>query len=109
MTTTPKILANGQLPNAKGTLYTVPGATTAHVKFISAVKVGGAAETVRFYVKPSGGTSRQISQTVLSSVGDSQRVVDGGESIQLGAADIVEGDTTTASAVDYVITGVEFS
>jgi hypothetical protein len=100
------ILANGQLPNAKGTLYTVPALTTAYVKFVNAHNTGGGSETVLFYVKKSAGTSRVLARAVLAT-NEQSRAVDKEETITLGAGDQIEGQTTTAATVDYLITGVE--
>lgn len=102
-----QILAEGQLPNAKATLYTVPVATTAYIKFINAFNTAGT-ETVIFYVKKSGSSSRILGQAVLT-VDQQTRMIDKDETITLGAGDEIEGETTTAATVDYLITGVEES
>ena len=102
------ILANGQLPNAKGTLYTVPALTTAYVKFVNGYNTGAGSETVVFYVKKAAGTSRVLGRAVLAA-DEQTRVVDKEETITLGAGDQIEGETTTAATVDYLITGVEES
>ncbi len=105
MAITPKVLAEGQLPASKTTLYTVPGATSAYVRFISANNVGGAEEVVQFYVKP-GGTSRRLGRYALLA-NEVARVLEQGEVITLEAGDIIEGETTNATSVDYLITGAE--
>ena len=102
---TGKILAQGQLPNAKGTLYTCPVGTSAYVKFINAYNTVGT-ETVVFYVKQSGGSSRVLGRAILN-VNEHIRIIDKDETINLAAGDIIEGQTTTAATVDYTITGVE--
>lgn len=100
-----KVLAEGQLASSKGTLYTVPASTTAYIRWLSCHNTGGSAETVVLYVKP-GATSRIIAHASVAA-SETLYVVNGGESIQLEAGDLIEGMTTTATTVDYVITGVE--
>lgn len=100
-----KVLAEGQLPNSKTTLYTVPGSTTAYVKYISCYNNNTTDETAKIYLKP-GSTSRQIGIAVLGE-DEMVRFVDKDEALILEAGDIIEGETTTASQVDYVILGIE--
>ncbi len=104
MAITPKVLAEGQLPNSKTTLYTVPVSTKAYVRFISANNIGSAEEVVQFFVKR--GTSRRIGRYSLLA-NETARVLEQGEVITLEAGDIIEGQTTNATSVDYLITGAE--
>lgn len=101
-TFTPKVLAEGQLSSSKGTLYTVPTSTGAYIKQISFYNNNAAAQTINLYLKP-GSTSRQVKRYVLaqyeSAIFDFSTVLEAG--------DLIEGDSTNASAVDYVITGLE--
>jgi tagatose-1,6-bisphosphate aldolase non-catalytic subunit AgaZ/GatZ len=101
MAFTGQLLAEGQLPSSKGTLYTVPGATTAYVRTIRVHNTNAAGQTVLIYVKR--GTSRIFSRAVLAQ--NETLVVD--DPVSLEAGDLIEGQTTTATAVDYVITGAE--
>lgn len=102
-----KSLVDGQLPDAKGTLYTVPGATTCVIKLITLVNTNTTTEVVNLYVKPSGSSSRRIIPQNLNLSPDYSLIFDDG--VFLEAGDILEGDTTTASKVDYIISGVEQS
>lgn len=105
-TFTAKILAQGQLPNVKGTLYTVPLTAAGYVKFINAFNPSVGVETVNFYIKASGGTSRRIGHGILNQ--DEQlRIIEKDETLNMATGDIIEGDSTTAATVDYTITGVE--
>jgi hypothetical protein len=104
---TSKILVQGQLPNVKTTLYTTPVLTKTYIKFINAFNTLGT-ETVLFYVKKSGGTSRLLGRAVLA-VNEQSRMIDKDETLNLGPGDVIEGQTTTAATVDYSITGVEES
>lgn len=105
MAIAPKVLAEGQLPNSKTTLYTVPGATTAYVRFINANNTGATEEVVQFFVRP-GAASRRLGRYSLLA-NETARVLGQGEVITLEAGDLIEGQTTTAATVDYVITGAE--
>lgn len=102
-----KILAEGQLPNVKGTLYTCPAATTAYVKFICCAHASGVlTQTVTLFVKRT--TSRRFCRAVLTT-GEQVRAIDKDEALTLEAGDQIEGQTTTAGVVDYLITGAEES
>lgn len=106
-TFTGKVLAEGQLPNAKTTLYTVPANVVAYVKFLHCENVAATVETIRIYAKP-GSTSRGMGRCVLNP-GEFARFVDKDETLVLEAGDLIEGSTTNASSVDYIISGVEES
>ena len=109
----PKILGNGQLPNSKGTLYTVPASCAgARVSLVTSYNTNTTAETVNYYVKVSGGTSRQFeraSLATLTSLFTIGGLSDNTGTLMLSPGDIVEGDTTTASKVDYAIHGEELA
>lgn len=93
----------GQLPNAKGTLYTTPGATTAGVK-VTLVNTGAGANTVNLYAKKDGANSRRCSPKDLSLESGASWT---SEVQTLTAADLIEGDASTAAEVDYTINGFE--
>lgn len=103
MPTTGQILADGQLPAIKGTLYTVPAATRTIVRLVSYVHVAGGTQTVGIFLKPSGGTSRKFAQSVLLT--DEFAHEEGIETLETG--DTIEGVSTDAASVDYLILGVE--
>lgn len=103
-TFTAKVLADGQLANSKGTLYTVPVSTAAYVKHFSIFNTNAATQTVIVYLKP-GATSRKVVQLTLAQ-NESANIVDLIGSFNLEAGDLIEAETTTAAAVDFVITGV---
>jgi hypothetical protein len=107
MTVSIKSLADGQLANSKGTLYTTPASTRAIVKNIILVNTNTSTETVNLYFKKSGGTSRRLIPKDTALPASNKLVMD--DVITLEAAGIIEGDTTTGSKVDFVINGVEES
>lgn len=107
MSITIKSLADGQLANSKGEIYPCPASTQAIVKNIILVNTNTSKETVNLYFKASGGTSRRLIPKDTSLPASYKLVMD--DVVTLEAADILEGDTTTASKVDFIISGVEES
>ena len=100
---TPQVLGEGQLPSAKGTLYTTPAATSAYVSLISIVNTGGSSQDVTVYANFSG-TSRNLFH--VDGLAQNERI-DFEAGLILETGDLIEGVTTTATQVDYIITGVE--
>lgn len=97
------VLAEGQLAATKGTIYTVPASTIVYIRFFrlsntSAVSI----ETVKIYLK-TGSTSRLILPVDINP-GEAVDVIEDAALI-LEAGDLIEGQATDASTVDYVITG----
>lgn len=88
-------VADGQVANAEGTIYTSTG-----IKFVKAYffNTNAATQTLILWIKRSGGTARKIRQATLQQ--NDSYVVD---KIRLSPGDILEASTTTATAVDYVV------
>ena len=101
-TFTPKVLADGQLASTKSTLYTVPASTSAYIKEITFYNTNASSQTIALYVKP-GATSRQIARYVLAQ--NEWAIFDFSTVLETG--DLIEASSTNATAVDYVITGLE--
>ncbi len=103
-----KSLADGQLASSKGTIYTCPAATQTIIPSITLVNTNSSTETINIYFKASGGTSRRIipKDSSLAASGKMQAL---DAALTLEAGDIIEGDTTTANQVDFVLSGVENS
>lgn len=99
-----KAMADGQLANTKGTLYTTPASTQAVAKNIILVNTGAGANTVNLYVQRDGSNSRRIIPEDLSLAAGAQFVMS--DELTLEAADLIEGDASTAAEVDYVINGI---
>ena len=106
MAITAKSLADGQLAATKGTLYTVPGGTVAYVKFLHVHNTGSTTETVVIYVKRSGSSSRTVGRVILAQ-NEAADVLDKDATLTLSTGDVIEGETTNATTVDYTITGAE--
>lgn len=103
MAANPEILADGQLPSSKATLFTATGRTI--VRLINAHQVSGGTQTVIFYVKKAAGTSRLLSRAVLATDEFAQE-----EQIEtLDIGDQIEGQSTNATSVDYLIMGVKIA
>jgi hypothetical protein len=97
-------LADGQLPNAQAAIYTVPGGVTAYVKQVLFFNTNAATQTIDVWIDTSG-TPRQWRRFELAQ-NQSASLLSEGESLQLVAGCSIQAVTTTASAVDYTITGV---
>ena len=105
MAVTPKSLADGQLAAAKATLYTVPASTETIITSIKLVNTDGSARTVNLYIKVSGGTSRRIIPKDMSL--GAGYMCEEDQRFTLEAGDIIEGDASAATVVDYIIFGAE--
>jgi len=97
-----KALGDGQLPNSKGTLYTTPGATQAAGR-VTLVNAGASTRTVNLYVQRTG-TSRRVLQKDLSLPAGS---IVTSVLLTLEAGDLIEGDASAATEIDYTINGFE--
>lgn len=95
-------LANGQLASSIGDIYTSTSCTTI-VKSITLVNTNTTSEAVNLYVLKAAGTARRIIPlgTVIPKYGS----LEFDNVLTLGSGDKLQGDTTTASKVDYVING----
>ena len=101
-------LGYGQLPAAKGTLYTVPVGISTIIKTVNYVNTCTVAGiTVNLFVKPSGNTSKYIIPPNLFMGARYLMTYD--DEMTLGPGDLIEGDATNANEVDYEIWGVEES
>lgn len=98
-------LADGQVATTTGTIYTVPGATVTVLKSVTFYNTNATTQTLNVYVTRSGGTRRQLRQFSGVAQYESVDLLAGGETIVLSTGDILEADTTTTTAVDYMVTG----
>jgi hypothetical protein len=97
-------LADGQLATSKGALYTVPAGVTVYPRFLSLFNTNAATQTILIYLKRSGSTSRSLRRYELEQY-ESALVFDRHDDLALSAGDVIEGATTTASAVEYFLGG----
>lgn len=91
-------LADGQLPATKGTLYTSTGIT--YEKIIALGNGGGTSESINIFFNRSG-TSRLIRSIAL----DPGQCYELSIALPMSPGDTLEGQTTNAATVDYVIGG----
>jgi hypothetical protein len=104
-TITPMILASGQLANAKANVLLVAASHWAICKVIM-TNHNTTIETVNLLACATGGTSKNICPLDLQlGPGNTEE----SSTICLQAADKIEGYTTTASKVDYTVTGVDIT
>lgn len=107
MAYTAKPLGQGQLANSKGTLYTVPGATTTLITRGSLVNTTAGALTVNLYLKTAAGSSRRIIPKDLSLAAGASYDLRGGHVVDAGG--LIEGDASSATSVDYFLSGLEIT
>lgn len=103
MATYTPVRAEGQLSNVKGTLYTAPALTQGVVKTITLVNPSGGAITVNIYFKNA--TSRRIIPKDYSIAAGGQFEMDFVGILQAG--DLIEGDASSATTIDYWISILE--
>lgn len=101
-----KNLGYGQLPAAKGTLYTTPAGISTIIKTVNYVNTCTVAGmTVNLFVCPSGSTSKYIIPRNMVLASRHQMIYD--DEMTLGPGDLIEGASQYANEVDYEIWGVE--
>jgi hypothetical protein len=99
-------LADGQLPNAKATIYgPVPAGKIAHISHIVLTNVSGGTLTANLYIKRSGSTSRKILDTYSLVAHASVSRPQEESAYRLSAGDVIEGDASAATSIDYFIDG----
>lgn len=101
-----KTLADGQLAITQTVLYTVPALTTCYVKRFSIFNTNAAEQTVEVWINPSGSAARRWRRYVLAQ-NESADMLDDSDALLLPPGAKIEARTTTASAVDYFVMGVE--
>lgn len=103
---THKSLADGQLANSKGTIYTA--AEAVRVTFMSVVPTSST-RTINIYVKRSGSSSRRIVRKDYSVAAGTELIVIGPtgliDHLPLSSGDLIEGDASAATEVDFTICG----
>lgn len=104
MALTIKPLGEGQLPSTKTALYTVPASTQAIVINIILVNETTGDLTANLYANLSGTSRRLTPVNLVIPAGQKFTMKD---KVTLAAADIIEGDASAATDIDYVINGVE--
>ena len=95
-------LADGQVAAAWAAIYSPT--TPVMVKIINFYNTGSSVETVDLGVTVDGSSRRQLRRYKLAP-GESGTY----ERLELSAADTLDAQTTTATTVDYLVTGADDS
>ena len=98
-----RVLADGQAPTTIGVIYRSPRENPARVDQVRVFNTNAATQTVVLALNVNG-TNRQYSRVVL---GENQFADMLDKPLELDARDALLLVTTTAGALDYVVTGHE--
>ena len=98
-------LADGQLPSSQAAIFTVPASNRAIVNYIHLHNTGTGPETVTLWLKRSGSTARVFIREPALEADATLFPLEPSEEFTLSAGDTIEAQTTTATTVDYFITG----
>jgi hypothetical protein len=102
------LVADGQLPASKGTLYTAGGNEV--ILGLTLTNRGAAANIANIYLNRSG-TSRKILAARSLAPNETWDYPDAGNAVRhiLQTADLIEGDATNAAEVDYLVSVIRRS
>ena len=98
-----KSLGDGQLGNAKATLFTATAKTV--ITFFQVFNTDTVNRIVQIYVK-RGATSRTIFYIAAMGTLTGADVLSA-RKLTLAAGDLIEGNSDAAAKIDWVLTGVE--
>ena len=96
-------IADGQLPATTGDLYTVPAGTTEKI-VMTFVNTGAGNNDINIYIQRSGGTARLISPKDMTLATSEKLIFDKEDEVTLSEGDKIQGNSTNANEVDYLIT-----
>ena len=96
-------LADGQVATTWGNIY-APSGVKAIIKSVTFFNTNAASQTLEVRVTRSGSTARNFPRATLAQ-NESADLLDSGETFVLSDGDTLEAQTTTATAVDFTITG----
>jgi hypothetical protein len=99
---TPLLLASGQLTNAKATLYPIPTGMKAIIDTISYYNTTGGALVCDTFI--NDGTSRQYDKHSVPTI-SRYIAVDQTAPLYLDSGNIIEGNTTANTSVNFFIFG----
>ena len=101
-------LADGQLPSSQGVLYVVPGAKKARISNLLLYNTDAVPQTIILLLRRSGSSARSFRSLQLSQH-ESASVLAEEPPIIMSDGDSLEGVTTSESAVNYYLAGIEES
>ena len=96
-------LADGQVATTWGAIYTSTGVKTI-LRSVDFFNTNAASQTLELRITRSGMTARKLPRATLAQ-NESLRLLTDGEVIVLSSGDTLDAQTTTATAVDYTVTG----
>lgn len=107
MSFAPKAIADGQLPTTLGVLFTATASIGTYVKEFTVFNNNAVNQVIETFVNRQGvERSWRRLEIELNEQGD---LLTDGETMMLEQGDTISGRTTTATAVDFIISGVEES
>jgi hypothetical protein len=99
-------LADGQLPNTVGTLFTASVSTI--IRSFDVFNDGGSQQDVVVYILRNGSTRRKVGRAELK-VNEFAEIVSDGKVWVLSQNDEIQAETTSPNQVDFTITGAELA
>ncbi len=101
-----KSLGDGQVATSSTVVYTVPeSVSSTTLTYLALFNTNAADQTIAIYIQRHGSTSRQVGRFVLKQNQRGHEFIDAEPFLSPG--DKVLLSTTTASAVDYMLSGTE--
>lgn len=110
-TVTPKVLASSQLASGESTVYTVGASKAAKIAKFVLTNTSASAVTVSASVVPSGGTvdgTHRVVSAYPLTAGDTI-VVSEVDGVWLGQGDFLSVNASAGTAVDILVSGLEFA
>lgn len=105
MAFTPKAIADGEIPLAIGSIFTASAGIATYIKAITLFNKNVLNQVILIEVNRTG-VNRFWRRFELQQF-ESADVLDDGQTMILEAGDVIFASATTASAVDFTISGVE--
>ena len=99
-------LADGQLPNVVGTLFTATVSTI--IRSFDVYNDGGSQQEVIVYILRDGSTTRKVGRAELKA-NEFAEVLSDGKVWVLSVDDSIQAESSNANQVDYTITGAELA
>lgn len=101
------VLADGELPTAQESIYSVPIGTivAVYIKQLYLYNSNAAEQTISLWLNTGTGTARPWRRLVLAQ-NESADIFEEGEAVTIEPIHSIEAQTTTAAAISYTLTGV---
>lgn len=99
----PASLADGQLSTSAADIYTAAASKAVYLSLLTLFNTNAASQTILIYITRSSSSARKIYRAVLAQNEPAFFDLKG---LILSAGDKISGETTTATAVDYLLFGV---